>query len=189
MLQTLKISFLLFVIQSCMTSCNNKAIENNEKPIAAKQLQEKDIAKEVFQTLQQLDTLSIKSYQQHLLSFNDIQVLVADTSYKIGRYYRKDLKRVTETEFNSITTNDLQNLKTLGKQLHIDWAKIKFVKYLANPQEMEGGTILLHETHFSDTNNKNYFVKTAALFDGKTYYILKLAEIAEVRESKSHPFY
>lgn len=183
MLQTLKLSFLLFVIQTCMTSCNNKAIENNEKPIVAKQLQEKDIAKEVFQTLQQLDTLSIKSYQKHLLSFNDIQVLVADTNYKIGSYYRKDLKRVTEAEFNSITANDLQNLKSLGKQFHIDWTKIKFVKYLANPQEIEGGTVLLHETHFSDTNNKNYFVKTAALFDGKAYYILKLAEVEEVRES------
>jgi NhaP-type Na+/H+ and K+/H+ antiporter len=172
-----------------MTSCNNNASVNNEKPIVAKQLQEKDIAKEVFQTLQLLDTLSIRSYQKHLLSFNDIQVLVADTNYKIGSYYRKDLKRITEKEFNSITANDLQNLKSLGKQFHINWAKIKFAKYLANPQEIEGGTVLLHETHFSDTNNKNYFIKTAALFDGKAYYILKLAEVEEVRDSKFHPLY
>lgn len=186
MVQTLKLSFLLFAFLSCLPACKNNKIKQT---IVAKPLQEKDIAKEVFQTLQQLDTLTLNGYQKHLLTFNDIQVLVADTNHQIGNYYRKDLKRISITEFNSITATDLQNLKSLGKQFHIDWVSIKFIKSLTTPQEIEGGTVLLHETHFSDRNNKNYFVKTAALYDGKAYYILKLAEIEEVRESKSHPFY
>jgi hypothetical protein len=183
MLQSIKLSFLFCLLLLSLPACKHQASKENVESLSVKPLAEKDIALVVFQMLKQIDTLSINGYENYLLSYKDIKTIAADTNYKIGTYYRKDLKRIKETEFNSITMNDLQNLKSIGKQFHIDWTKIKYQKYLATPQEIEGGTILLHETHFSDSNNKNYFVKTAALFDGKAYYILKIAEVEEVREN------
>lgn len=185
MLQSIKLSVIVCVILLCLSACKNRSSEAHAEKLSVKPLQEKDIAVSVFQMLQQLDTLSLNTYKNYLVSYKDIQTIAADTNYKIGTYYRKDLKRIKETEHNSITRFDLQNLKSIGKQFHIEWNSIKYQKYIAQPQEIDGGKILLHETHFSDLNNKTYFVKTAALFDGKGYYLLKVAELEVVRANSN----
>jgi hypothetical protein len=182
MLKSIKLSFLFCLLILSLPACKHQASKENVESLSVKPLAEKDIALAVFQMLKQIDTLSINGYKNYLLSYKDIKTIAADTNYKIGVYYRKDLKSITSNTFNTIRQADFQNLKSLGKQFKINWNKITYIKSIAPAQEIEGGTMLLHETHFSDSNNKTYFVKTAALYDGKGYYLLKVAEVEEARE-------
>jgi hypothetical protein len=67
-----------------------------------------------------------------------------------------------------VISQDFEGIKSAGKNFNIDWENIKFINFVNDIQQIDEGKMLLRETYFKNVDNKIYFVKCAAIFNGKT---------------------
>lgn len=139
-------------------------------------IQPTEVGNKVFNLLKSMNKISSKEYEKLVITYEDIKDLANDSDAPLGDYLRNDLKSITPESHDKISSTDYQNIKSQGIKYGIDWDKIKFVSFKHDIQTIEKGKILLGETYFN-YDEKIYFVKSAAFFDGKGYVLIKIAEV------------
>lgn len=164
---------ILLTILSCGTKSETKVTYANPE----------EIGKAVFATINMSNKISLDAFKKIIISYSDIKELVKDKKAPIGEFLRNDFNSITLENYEKVISKDFRDIKSAGEKFNIDWRKITFVKHTSRIQEIDEGRLQLGETYFKNRDNKIYFVKSAAIYNGKNYQIIKIAEIELKRDS------
>jgi hypothetical protein len=141
------------------------------------------VGKAVFVLINKFNKITQEEYKNNVVSYSDLKELADDKKAPIGEYIRNDFKSITAESYERVISQDFEGIKSAGKNFNIDWQNIKFINFVNDIQQIDEGKMLLGETYFKNVDDKIYFVKCAAIFNGKDYQIIKIAEV-ELKRNK-----
>jgi len=177
----MKIHKILVCFLIVISSCTNKKeiTTSTEEKTAVNEgvVNPEDIGKVVFEIIQDFEEMSIKDFEEKVITYQELQDLANNPKARLGEQFKADFKSITPAIYEQTMQNDYAGLKDTSSKHEIDWYKIQFVEFIHEEMEFDGVKGVQGETYFKNTDNKIYFIKSMAFYDGEKYVIVKMAEI------------
>lgn len=128
---------------------------------------------EVCRILQQLETQALSDLLDGYISVDEIQRLSLNDTLVTEERTRGQMQLVTQEQWKQKKAKELNRLYKSGKDFGIEWKNINFLS-IESHTEIDKGLQSLRSTVRFTAGEKEYFVQTIHIFDGKHYRLVEV---------------